>query len=500
MTVEVVVISSVEQIVVEAPGEFSVVEGSNRFEIIELAKQGPKGAQGEPGVGGGVQSLVPGANVTIDSTDPANPIISATGGGGGGGSGNPNQVVKSFTLAGLTSVEVLRIPCPPGTGWQFSLSLGVGDINSTPVQLFAAVPNAFFSVGGTFIYDGDWVSRWPVDAPAPVKFSTMDLSADPVIDGTFMRATQVGNELVITCEPDNALAIGPCAILFEGTRNDGVGFTPTPVTSTAQLSTLAVARVASAITLPETSAPGEYVIVFDTADENPGNHFSTATGVYTVPATGKYLISVSTRYMGIQIGTLQIRASNTVKRSIVDTGATNAITFIYGAEEGEQIAAVITYEAVDAGASVGATEFGAGSTSISIVRLTDAVPTSGGGGVPPEMTSAVDMLQLGAPQWFAAPNFASSGIDIFPSGLDVEVTNWMRAPWSSCSVDWGDGTALGELTMDVDKNPSLGPQSQLVFYANPLSHTYAAPGTYTVFLIMINSYGYQFFSQDVTVA
>ena len=34
--------------------------------------------------GGVVQSIQPGANVTIDNTDPQHPVVSATGGGGGG--------------------------------------------------------------------------------------------------------------------------------------------------------------------------------------------------------------------------------------------------------------------------------------------------------------------------------------------------------------------------------------------------------------------------------
>lgn len=42
-------------------------------------EQGPAGADGADGV---VQSLVAGSNITIDDSDPANPIISATGGGG----------------------------------------------------------------------------------------------------------------------------------------------------------------------------------------------------------------------------------------------------------------------------------------------------------------------------------------------------------------------------------------------------------------------------------
>jgi hypothetical protein len=50
--------------------------------------QGPrglKGATGATGPAGVLQSVVAGTNVTVDNSDPANPIINATGGGGGGG-------------------------------------------------------------------------------------------------------------------------------------------------------------------------------------------------------------------------------------------------------------------------------------------------------------------------------------------------------------------------------------------------------------------------------
>lgn len=49
--------------------------------------QGPIGETGPAGADGVVQSIVAGTNVSVDSTDPANPIVSASGGGGGGGAG-----------------------------------------------------------------------------------------------------------------------------------------------------------------------------------------------------------------------------------------------------------------------------------------------------------------------------------------------------------------------------------------------------------------------------
>lgn len=45
--------------------------------------KGDKGDQGDPGADGVVQSLVAGSNITIDATDPANPIINSTASGSG---------------------------------------------------------------------------------------------------------------------------------------------------------------------------------------------------------------------------------------------------------------------------------------------------------------------------------------------------------------------------------------------------------------------------------
>jgi hypothetical protein len=48
---------------------------------------GAQGVQGDPGVAGSdgvVQAIVAGTGITVDATDPANPIVAASGGGGGG--------------------------------------------------------------------------------------------------------------------------------------------------------------------------------------------------------------------------------------------------------------------------------------------------------------------------------------------------------------------------------------------------------------------------------
>jgi hypothetical protein len=47
-----------------------------------VAEKGEPGIQGDPGAGGVVQSVVAGTNVTVDDSDPANPVVSASGGSG----------------------------------------------------------------------------------------------------------------------------------------------------------------------------------------------------------------------------------------------------------------------------------------------------------------------------------------------------------------------------------------------------------------------------------
>jgi hypothetical protein len=55
------------------------------------------GAKGDPGADGVVQSVVAGSNVTVDSTDPANPVVSAAS-----GSGTPATTVTDETTFGIS--------------------------------------------------------------------------------------------------------------------------------------------------------------------------------------------------------------------------------------------------------------------------------------------------------------------------------------------------------------------------------------------------------------
>jgi hypothetical protein len=72
----------------------------------DTGEQGEQGIQGDPGADGAdgadgsdgvVQAIVAGSGITVDDTDPANPIVAATGGGGGGGS---QAGVASFLASG----------------------------------------------------------------------------------------------------------------------------------------------------------------------------------------------------------------------------------------------------------------------------------------------------------------------------------------------------------------------------------------------------------------
>lgn len=70
---------------------------------------GPQGPQGPPG-SGGVESVVAGTNVTVDDTDPANPIVSATGGG----------AASQYITEGVNGILVVRMQGPT-TIWDMSI-------------------------------------------------------------------------------------------------------------------------------------------------------------------------------------------------------------------------------------------------------------------------------------------------------------------------------------------------------------------------------------------
>jgi hypothetical protein len=82
------------EIIEDTPVELSIVEDTPIN--IELVATGPAGSSG-------VQSVVAGTNVTVNNTDPQNPIVSATGGGGGGGIAVGDPVTGGDPLRFLTT-------------------------------------------------------------------------------------------------------------------------------------------------------------------------------------------------------------------------------------------------------------------------------------------------------------------------------------------------------------------------------------------------------------
>ena len=65
--------------------------------------------------GGGVESVVAGTGITVDDTDPANPIISATGGGGGGGAVGIVDVDLSAETGGWVECDLSSLPTTVAT-------------------------------------------------------------------------------------------------------------------------------------------------------------------------------------------------------------------------------------------------------------------------------------------------------------------------------------------------------------------------------------------------
>lgn len=153
------------------------------------------------GGSGGVQSIVAGANITVDNTDPANPVVSATGGGGGGTVRNWDltKVVSPAVLAlatfaptfpypndGTVAAPLLSLSIPAGSPKVGGGSLGF--LPSTGKVFWYWQPLA---ATGTYAFAQNGVGAGPLDAPA-FQFGIVageglkELTTNTVIDAAFV--------------------------------------------------------------------------------------------------------------------------------------------------------------------------------------------------------------------------------------------------------------------------------------------------------------------------
>lgn len=93
-----------------------------------------------------VQSVVAGGNVSIDNTDPRNPIISATGGGGGGGG-----TVLSVGLSGPTGFTVSGSPVTATGTLTFAYASGYQGYTSAEASKLAGI-----QAGAEVNVNADW--------------------------------------------------------------------------------------------------------------------------------------------------------------------------------------------------------------------------------------------------------------------------------------------------------------------------------------------------------
>ncbi len=106
--------------------------------------QGIQGIQGIQGLPGLIQSIVAGANITVDNTDPANPIVTATGTGGGVvvsvvagtaitvDSTDPANPVVAVDQENLLPIETVALPDPADWTGQIIYAQGIPAVDDGP--------------------------------------------------------------------------------------------------------------------------------------------------------------------------------------------------------------------------------------------------------------------------------------------------------------------------------------------------------------------------------
>lgn len=148
------------------------------------------------GAGSGVQSIVAGTNVTVDASDPQNPVVSATGGGGGGAVDSVN---------GQTGVVELSLDDVVGDTGATDGIIGVVNSLSSPtettviqsasvtIQDTATSRNTSLVPGDVYLTAGSNRAR----LTAPSTGGTGTVLSLPGVSGTLALAADVDNVFTI---------------------------------------------------------------------------------------------------------------------------------------------------------------------------------------------------------------------------------------------------------------------------------------------------------------
>lgn len=94
------------------------------------------GPKGDPGPAGVIQSIVPGTNVTVDNTDPANPVVSATGGG-------------AVSLDSLSDVDTSTTPPTDGQTMVYEAASGLWKPGGSELLVDESVIGNSYTVGSS---------------------------------------------------------------------------------------------------------------------------------------------------------------------------------------------------------------------------------------------------------------------------------------------------------------------------------------------------------------
>lgn len=124
-----------------APGEDATVVNSGTPSAVVLDFGIPAGEPGDPGDPGVVQTIVAGSNITVDATDPANPIISSAGGAVSDGDKGDIVVSSSGTIWSIDAGVIVNADINASAAID-ATKIANGNVTSTEFQYLDGVTSA----------------------------------------------------------------------------------------------------------------------------------------------------------------------------------------------------------------------------------------------------------------------------------------------------------------------------------------------------------------------
>jgi hypothetical protein len=217
------------------------------------------------------------------------------------GPGSSGQILQSGGASADPAYSTATYPSTAGTSGKVLISDGTNIVSSTPT-----FPNASATSGKFIRSDGtNWIASTPtLPTTAGTSGKILQSNGTNYVESTPTYPSTSGSSgKIIISDGTNNIYSTPTFPNSAGTSGNVLTSNGTNFVSSTPPTTASNASVYVNSTISNATGDGTFVtpVIFDTEFFDLGNNYDTATGLFTIPTTGKYLVCVGITFTGLLV-------------------------------------------------------------------------------------------------------------------------------------------------------------------------------------------------------